>query len=678
MMHRTNTIRTCVGAALLAAAVLTAGAAPANPASGGRNWIARSVSDLIADINAANLAGGVNSITLAPGRTFTLTAVNNTTDGPTGLPVIAANNNLTIRGNGATIARSTAPGTPAFRLFDVAPGAALTLEDLTLANGQAIADPASNGCGGAVLVAAGASLTVKRSAFVGNRVVGGDGGGGLGGFGFGGAVCTDGVAVFDCVVFRGNEAMGGATTSPDPENFNMVSGGLAWGGAISSQNLGALTVRQCRFTGNKAIGGHRRQPSGQYDGAGVSGAIDSWGAASIGGSMFDDNQAIGGTSDVGVNGGFAMGGAAGSGGPQALSPACTIRDCRFSHNLAIGADAGRDDMGGWGVGGALSSGYSLYDSRITVSRCSFTGNRAIGGAGGFGGWGCNGAINIESPLVPPATSVASFDHCSFEWNQAVGGEAGGVAVAGAIGNLDYNEDDGSGATLMISDCRFTGNEARGAAGGHGEYWEAPGYAESGAVDTNGSATVLNSTFLDNRAVGGALSPGAMTGFFSASSGGGLSSWGGALYIRDSRFINNRVVGGDVSLGGPAGIAMGGGITVFSGLQAAIIDCTLSHNTVVGGAGDASASGGFGVGGGLNVGFYPSAWAVGPSSAVTVTGTRISHNRAIGGAGGGVGRGGGYAVGTGILCGIPDTSTVTLDDESVVRSNAPDDAYQFDG
>src|ERR1051326_1314598 len=98
-------------------------------------FTAASVSDLIADINAANLAGGANTIALATGRTFTLTAVNNTTHGSTGLPMNPANPNLTILGNGATIERSTATGTPSFRLFDVAAGASLTLQNLTLQGG---------------------------------------------------------------------------------------------------------------------------------------------------------------------------------------------------------------------------------------------------------------------------------------------------------------------------------------------------------------------------------------------------------------------------------------------------------------------------------------------------------------------------------------------------------------
>src|SRR5436190_20325352 len=91
-------------------------------------YTAATAADLIADINLANAAGGVNTITLsaAASSPYTLTGVNNTTQGANGLPVIAANDNLTIAGNGDTIERSTA--SVAFRLFDVAAGATLSLQ----------------------------------------------------------------------------------------------------------------------------------------------------------------------------------------------------------------------------------------------------------------------------------------------------------------------------------------------------------------------------------------------------------------------------------------------------------------------------------------------------------------------------------------------------------------------
>jgi len=165
----------------------------------------------------------------------------------------------------------------------------------------------------------------------------------------------------------------------------------------------------------------------------------------------------------------------------------------------------------------------------------------------------------------------------------------------------------------------------------------------------------------------------MPSFDTASSGGGLSSWEGALYVRDSSFVGNQVIGSAGSAGGAGSAGTGGAIEVDSGLPAEIVNCWLFDNAAVGGAGGSGALGGPGVGGGLDVETYA---APGPSTTVTITGTIISHNQAIGGAGGGEGLGGGYAVGTGVLFGVPDTSSVTLDGESRVEHNEPDDVFSF--
>jgi hypothetical protein len=98
---------------------------------------AATVSDLIADIKAANSAGGTNTITLtAPTSSpYVLSKADNRTDGPNGLPVISGGNkadSLTIVGHGDTI-----DGGHVARLFDVAGGASLTLQNLTLQHGIA-------------------------------------------------------------------------------------------------------------------------------------------------------------------------------------------------------------------------------------------------------------------------------------------------------------------------------------------------------------------------------------------------------------------------------------------------------------------------------------------------------------------------------------------------------------
>ncbi len=69
------------------------------------NYSAATVSALITDINAANTGGGANTITLTAPTTspYQFTASNNGTSGGNFLPVIAANDNLTIVGNGDTL-----------------------------------------------------------------------------------------------------------------------------------------------------------------------------------------------------------------------------------------------------------------------------------------------------------------------------------------------------------------------------------------------------------------------------------------------------------------------------------------------------------------------------------------------------------------------------------------------
>src|SRR5262245_19978555 len=71
-------------------------------------YTAASVIELRDAITAANQTREADTITLAAGTTFTLTEVNNTADGPTGLPLIVAGEDLTIVGSGDVIERSTA------------------------------------------------------------------------------------------------------------------------------------------------------------------------------------------------------------------------------------------------------------------------------------------------------------------------------------------------------------------------------------------------------------------------------------------------------------------------------------------------------------------------------------------------------------------------------------------
>src|SRR6516162_10644088 len=103
-------------------------------------FYAATASDLIADIKAANLHGGANTIVLTAPTTspYAVTATDNITDGATVLPVITAGDNLTIFTNNGTANPGygdTIDAGKHGRLFDVASGASLTLENMTLTNG---------------------------------------------------------------------------------------------------------------------------------------------------------------------------------------------------------------------------------------------------------------------------------------------------------------------------------------------------------------------------------------------------------------------------------------------------------------------------------------------------------------------------------------------------------------
>src|SRR5262245_16768371 len=104
---------------------------------------------LIAAVNTVNTNNQPDAITLATGGTYTFAAQALAGSG-IALPQIVLDggnpaNSVTINGNGATLQRSSAPGTLPIGLLSII-GADTTLNDLTIANGIAYQD----GLGGGV------------------------------------------------------------------------------------------------------------------------------------------------------------------------------------------------------------------------------------------------------------------------------------------------------------------------------------------------------------------------------------------------------------------------------------------------------------------------------------------------------------------------------------------------
>ena len=203
-----------------------------------------SVPSLISAISTANATSG--TVTLTSGCVYTLTAVNNTTDGGTGLPVITGK--VTVQGSGATIARSTVTGTPAFRVFDVASAGGLTLSSLTLSNGLA-----NNGVQGGGAIYSHGTLSVTGSTFTGNSSPATTGTSG-------GAINSSGVLTVTTSTFSGNTAQEGGgifnqkTATITNSTFTNNKATIFGGGALLNA-AGTETVSGDTFTGNTGPGG---------------------------------------------------------------------------------------------------------------------------------------------------------------------------------------------------------------------------------------------------------------------------------------------------------------------------------------------------------------------------------------------------------------------------------------
>jgi hypothetical protein len=239
------------------------------------------VPELVAAINTANASPDADTITLEAGNTFTLTDVNNTMHGQTGTPMIGPDSGgMTIVGNGDTIERRAETPfitwTPYFRLFDVAIGATLTLQNLTLQGGRVVGNQ-QTASGGAVF--SQGSLTLNTVTVQNNSVLGGAGGG----------LYSSGALTMTGVTLQNNIAEG-------ESGFGKTqSAGDAEGGGLYS--LGALTMTGCTIQHNSALGGAGVEGANGGDAFG-GGIYIGGGKATITNSFVTANSARGGAAGL--------------------------------------------------------------------------------------------------------------------------------------------------------------------------------------------------------------------------------------------------------------------------------------------------------------------------------------------------------------------------------------------
>lgn len=275
-------------------------------------------------VDACPAGSGADTIVLAAGATYTLDTASSTS-GPDGLPPISST--VTIAGNGATITRSTAPGTPAFRLTDVQSGGSLTLSDLAVSNFDSPGSNGAPGQGGAIYNLG--TLTVAKSTISGNRA---EPGGGVDGRG--GGLWNGGTLTLTNSTISGNTAAG--------------TGGSVGGGLILRPGS-VSTITSSTFAGNSGNNGADLETESSAltitDTIMASGCLLE-GPVTDGGHNLDAGSSCGfaGGTDL-QNANPHLGALGGNGGPtptQALTPGSPAVD---AGGTCPAADGGTDQRG---------------------------------------------------------------------------------------------------------------------------------------------------------------------------------------------------------------------------------------------------------------------------------------------------------------------------------------------
>jgi hypothetical protein len=302
-----------------------------------------------------------------------------------------------------------------------------------------------------------------------------------------------------------------------------------------------------------------------------------------------------------------------------------------------------DSSGNYGNGGGVEN-----DGSLTVTQCIFTNNLASGGdyaapiTGTITEGSAGGAIDSQGPSLTVA-------NCAFTNNQAVGP---GPSISGPLGTGEGNGgaiNNSSPAT--ISNSKFDGNLALGRLANGGAI-------STGENEITNPATlpmaISDCTFTGNQAVGGNDANNS-TEFFGGQALGGAIANAAPLTIANSTFTDNLAKGGDGGDNRVVGLntqpvvgAVYGGAVVDAFFGAlTVTNTSFIGNQAIGGS-SVEGAGGPAIGGGL---------AAEILTLVNLTNVKFVGNQAIGGSGG-PGYTGGSGFGGGFYNGVDSTATVS--------------------
>jgi hypothetical protein len=316
-------------------------------------------------VKAIDKANPGDVLSLAQGCVYTLTSRDNHDDhlGDNGLPVVKIK--LTINGNGATITRQLTPPVPRFRIFQVAPGGDLTVNDVKIEHGFAddggdtSPDRFRKGRGGGIYNLG--TLKVINSTFSQNTATFGRGGIGNG------DPQEEGI----------DNPAGGTLTLSNTTVSNNSAG--TNGPGIASGLTSAMTLTHCIISDNSgptSFGGGISSQGTVY----LKGCLISNNTAANGGGMANAGQVFLIASPVTGNTAKAVDNSTGFGGGiwNAEGGALTLTDSSVTGNSATNDGAGIENLPG---------------SVATLTSSVVNNNKATGNAGGIGNAGSLALIN---------------------------------------------------------------------------------------------------------------------------------------------------------------------------------------------------------------------------------------------------------------------------------------------
>lgn len=496
------------------------------------------VNQLVNALDTANTNAGADTLELTSNCTYTLTTVNNTSSefGPNGLPVIISD--ITINGSNATIARDASAA--AFCLVQINPGAALTLNHLTLSGGDPGASDTKDGWNGGAIYNRGTcnlNHTSVEKSHAGDGIPASFDDYAAGTGGHGGGMYNEGSSALDDTTFRNNRA--GSASFADYMQYSSTVGGN--GGGI--YNLGTLTITNSNFTSNATP----HTPGGVRGGAGVGsgGAIYNVGALTLSSTEFTDNR-------TGNAQGYMLGESGGNGGAIYNNGALVLASSTFSENTTGFKYGGMGDASG----GAI---FNDSAGQLNLSHSDFTNNHT--GSGEFAsGVGRNGG---DGGGVANA-GTAEITDVTFDSNTT--GAGGGDIGYGNGGNGAGLYNSG---TLEVSGSTFFSNQTGD--GGQATYGQGRGGSGAGVYNT-GVATISNATFLANMTGNGGKGPPKEGG----GDGGGIANQGSLTLLNLT--LKKNGVGTQYEPGRGGGIANPGGTTT---LENSIIANSVSGNNCSG-------------------------------------------------------------------------------------------------